>query len=121
MESMRVHTLTIKRDAQDSQDAVGGHAENYTIAGRGHRPAEVRGRAIVLSAKEKLDYGIRGEKIGWKFLIPGDDPEITQKDQITFEYASGDTRTVRVLVGSYARSADTAFWKVVGDEDSTRT
>lgn len=117
--SLTTHTITIRRRVEGPQDAAGGTTPTYTTAGRGSLDTSRSCRAIAMSTKEKMDHGIRADVTGWKFLIPGDDPSITLQDQIAFDYVSGDSRTVKVIVPSRARSADAAFYKVLGVEDRT--
>ena len=119
--SMTVHTITIKRLDTGSQDAFGGVSRAYTTAARGTLDTSRECRAIVMTAKEKLDHGIRSDCTGWKFLVPTTDPSITINDRIEFDYVNGDSRTVKITVPSRARSADAAFWKVIGIEDKSET
>lgn len=118
---MTVHTITVKRfdSSEATQDAVGGVIPTYTTAARGTLETSFKCRAIRLSPKEKIDHGIREDISGWKFLIPDSNPSITTEDRIEFDYVTGDSRTVKVTVPSHARSADAAFWVVIGVEDNT--
>ena len=119
--SMAVHTATVKRfdSSEATQDSTGGLVQSYTTAARGSLETLISCRAIRMTSKEKIDHGIRESVIGWKFLFQESDPSITLEDRIEFEYTSGDLRVVKVTVPSEARSADAAFWKVIGVEDKT--
>lgn len=116
---MEVHTLTIERDVP-TRDSAGGLVENFSTSNRGTLLKSVKGRAILMSQREKLEHGVRGELLGWKFLIPKN-PSITLQDRITFDYVKDQSHTVKVIVGSHARSADEAFYRVIGQEDSSET
>src|SRR5690606_16131055 len=113
-DGFRTHSLTIQRLAV-TQNSTGGQVRAYTTAARGALPRSIEGRAVRMSQKEKLEYGVRGELTGWQFLIE-DDPSATINDRIVFSYSDGDTRTVKVTNGSQARSADARFYRVVGEE-----
>lgn len=115
----KVHTFTIKR-LSVTQDAMGGMVRTYTTAARGTLPTSVKGRACVVREKEKVEYGVRSERAVWKLLTDAD-PQVTELDQITFDYGDGVTRTLRVLISSYPRSANLAFYKTICDEDETTT
>jgi hypothetical protein len=110
----QTHTLTIHRLVV-TQNNTGGQVRTYTAAARGELPTSVSGRAVRLNQKEKLEYGVRGEMTGWK-LMTETDPSITVQDRVTFDYVDGDSRTVRILNGSQARSADARFYRTIGEE-----
>lgn len=115
---MKVHTLTIKRNSP-TQGVAGGLVDDYTTAARGSKPTSIKGRAILMNTKEKLEHGVRGDLLGWKFLIPDTDPQIELTDQVTFTYIDGQSHTVEILVQSHARSVDGRFYKAIGQEKST--
>lgn len=112
------HVFTAKRLVEDQQDAVGGPVQNYTTAARGSLPKKFNGRAVRLSAKEKIDHGVRGQNEGWK-ILSSTDPQITLLDQITFEYVPDESHTLKVLIGSRARRVDGGLYKIICEEDST--
>jgi len=114
------HTFTIKRKVV-TQGAAGGASFEYTTAGRSGLPTTAKGRAIIMSAKEKIEHGIQADMFAWKFLIPDKDPEVNEKDQVSFDYIDGQSHTVRVLTKSYARSVDGRFYKFTGEEKSTES
>jgi hypothetical protein len=118
MSLSEVHEFTIKR-LSTTQDAVGGQVRSYSTANRGPRPSKIKGRAIVMNEKERSEHGVRGRTIGWKILIFGTNPEVDLTDQITFDYTTGQSHTVEVLVPSLARSHDARFWKIMGQEKTT--
>lgn len=111
------HELTIKRTAY-TQDAAGGAVETTTVANRAGLPRKVKGRAIILKEKEKLEHGVRADYIGWKFLT-ATDPKIDIIDQIDFDYIDGQSHSVEILTPSRARSADGRFWRTIGQEKSS--
>lgn len=122
---MEIHELRIKR-ASETRGALGGVLTTYTDAARGSLPLKVRGRAMVMNVKEKVDHGIRAEQYGWKLLVPQSqgDPQITLQDQVTFEYAPGDTRTVKITVPSRPRlngPGDVHHYTVIGVQDETES
>lgn len=120
-DNMRPHTFTIKRQATATRGSLGGPKFTYTTAARAGLPTKVSGRAIRMNQKEKIDHGVRGDRTGWKLLMPDGDPEITLEDQVSFDYVPGESHVVKVLVPSHARSADERFWKTLGEEDSTES
>lgn len=101
MTGMEIHDLTIHRET-GTRGTLGGRRISHTAAARGTLPTSVKGRAIAASAKEKIDHGIRAEQFGWKFLTPAN-PQIDLRDQVSFEYSTGDSRSVKVTVPSRAR------------------
>lgn len=114
------HTFTIKRKVV-VQGAAGGASFSYTAAGRSNLPTVAKGRAIILSAKEKIEHGIQADIFAWKFLIPNTDPEVDERDELSFDYIDGQSHTVRVLTRSYARSVDGRFYKFMGEEKATES
>jgi hypothetical protein len=74
----------------------------------------------MMSQKEKLDHGVRADKLGWKFMGETN-PQITTQDQLQFDFMAGDAHTVKVTADSRPRSADIAFYRVFGEEDDTET
>lgn len=126
MSGMTIHTLTIKR-ASDVRGALGGTRRTFTIAARGSLPTSIRARGIAMTAKEKIDHGVRAEEFAWKFLVPYQegDPQVDQRDQIEFEYTTGDTRTVDVIVPGRGRigaaSTNPHHYVFFGKEDNTET
>jgi hypothetical protein len=117
-DNQRIHEITIKRET-DTPNAIGGVTRSWTTAARGSLPTVVRGRAIRMNPKERIDNGIRGEKQGWKILVWDEDPQIELTDRVFFDYVDGESHEVKVLVASHARSANEAFWKALGEEDTT--
>lgn len=113
----KVHTFAITR-LSTTQDAMGGMVRTYTASARGSLPTSVQGRASVVREKEKVEYGVRSERAVWK-LLTDTNPQVNEKDRITFDYGDGVTRTLRVLISSYPRSANLAFYKTICDEDET--
>lgn len=119
----KTHLFTIKRLVTDenglvAQDAVGGQKRSFTQAARGTLPKTAEGRAVMMSHRERFEHGIEGQVTAWKLMFDTD-PEIGLEDQVTFDFVPGDSRTVRILVASHARSADAAFYRAFGDEDTT--
>ena len=118
--SQETHEVTIKR-LVPTQGTGGGQIRNYTTAARGGLPTKAKCRAIIMSPKEMLAYGSRGDVEGWKFLFFGGDPQITLNDRIEFDFVKDQSETVKVLVPSHARSANARFWRVFGEQDTTET
>lgn len=109
-----VHKFSIKRLVV-TDDAVGGQTRTYTTAARGGLPASAKGRAVALTEKERNEFGVRGQVIGWKIMTTTN-PKIELQDRVEFEYVPGENHVVRVLVASRARSADANFWKCICEE-----
>ena len=126
MSGMDIHTLTIKR-ASTTRGALGGNRTTYTLAARGSLPTSVRGRMVAMSAKEKIDHGLRAEQFMWKGMVPYErgDPQVDQRDQVTFEYTPGDTRTVKVTVPGRGRIGESSttphHYTFFGLEDNTES
>lgn len=117
------HTFTITRLAV-TQDALGGQVRTYTAAARAGLPTEVCGRAIRLKDTEKLDHGVRGEKNGWKLLVPATQPNplIALTDKVEFEYTPGETVVMKVTKATHSRigmTADSSFYSTSGEEDTS--
>lgn len=117
--SLQTHTVTIKRETE-TQGSSGGSTLTYTTGARGGRPTTWDCRAVMMSEKERLQHGVRGNLIAWKFMGETD-PEITEEDQLDFEFVPGDQHIVKVLTPSRARSTDAAFYRVFGQKDTTES
>jgi hypothetical protein len=117
-----IHTFTIKRLVLPMpQDATGGQIRTYTAAARGTLPKTVTGRAVRLKDSEKIDHGVRGEKVGWK-LLTQTNPEITLEDRVEFDYVPGQPVAVKVTAESHARLGTTStpnHYTTAGEDDST--
>ena len=119
---LKQHTLNIERVAV-TQGSAGGQVRSYDTANRtGGDPVKVTGRAIRMSEKEKLEHGVRGDFTAWKFLVPETNPKVTLQDRIVFDYATGESHTVKVTHASFLRSdlMDNVY-KFIGQEDTTET
>lgn len=119
---LQTHDLTIKR-LVTTQDAVGGLAGTYTTTARGSLPTSVKGRPVVMTPREKNEHGVRGEVWGWRIMTETD-PQIDLNDRVYFDLVSGDSRVVKVKVGSRPRFTvgnNIKHYTTIGEEDSTET
>ena len=118
---MKEHKLTIKR-VSITQGAAGGQVRSFSTGNRGSRPNTVYGRAIRMKESEKIEHGVRGDFVGWKFLVPDVDPQVELEDQIVFEYYTGESHTIKVTKESFVRSTEIGvLYKFLGEEDSTES
>lgn len=119
---LKEHELTIER-VSITQGASGGQVRSYDTANRtSGDPLTVKGRAVRMTEKEKLEHGVRGDFTAWKFLVPETDPKVTLQDRIVFDYTDGESHTVKVIHASFLRA--TMFdklYKFLGQEDTTET
>lgn len=116
---MKTHKVTIKR-LSTTRGTSGGQSRSFTTAARSSAglPTKWDCRAMLMSNKDRVDYGVRAETQAWKFLGE-DDPQITVQDQLEFDFVDGQSEVVKVLVGSHARSHNEKFYRVFGEDDST--
>ncbi len=112
-------TVTIHRKST-TQDADGGPVEVFNTTNRGTLPTSAKCRAQEMSADEEIEFGISGNNIGWKFLLPTD-PQIDERDQLVFTDSQSVSHTVDVL--GKQRNADNQgiMFQVNGEEKSTKT
>lgn len=116
---MQTHEVTIKRLAV-TQGTAGGQVRTYTTAARGSSPTTALCRAMIMTPKERVDYGVRASVEGWKFLFP-EDPKITLNDRIEFDFVTNQSETVKVLTPSHARSVNARFYRVFGEQDTSES
>jgi hypothetical protein len=119
MTLMEVHEFTAKR-LGTTQGAAGGQIRSFTVANRGALPRKFKGRAVIMKEKERLEHGIRGDFTAWKVLTPSD-PKLDLTDQLVFDYVSGQSHTLKVIVASKARSHDAKFYRTICEEDTSES
>lgn len=99
--AVNVKRLVDVADDATIEDASGGLSVSYTAAARGAYPTELKQVACVpMSQQEKMEYGVRGDLVGWKFLSFGERPYVDTRDQIDWitQHPDGSTSTHYVQV-----------------------
>ena len=89
---------TVRKASELILEAGGKGADPYSTAQRttDSVPTSITGRIFSLSAKENINFGIRGDRLVWKVLFAAD-PIVTPEDLLEFTDNNSDTRQIRCL------------------------
>lgn len=91
-------TIDVRRETSATGSA-GGRTITHTAAARGSLPTSFEGVPITIGQMEKLEYGVRGDRIGW-IVVTETDPQVDARDVVDWTDMQGKTWTARVLARS---------------------
>lgn len=116
-------TVTIKR-LTATEGVAGGDTWAYTTGARGAYPTSCdQVVPTPMSQQERLEYGVRGDRIGWKFFSYWNRPQVDSRDMIewTTTHADGGTTThqVKVIARDVEVYPDTSIYQWYGEDNST--
>ncbi len=114
-----VDLLTIRRLDPTERDEANAPVESYTTGARGALPTELLSRALPMSAKELMQYGIEGDVVGWKFLVSVEDPQVRSDDVVDFTDSNGTAHTIEVQGQAVNLAGLSRLWMFTGVERST--
>ena len=112
-------TVVIKRQVTTTGSA-GGRASTYTAAARGSLPTSATGRLQPLSADERREFGIRGERKAWWFFSTSN-PLLTVRDQVQFTDADGEAVSARIINPSLNEDGQSRLYETTLEQVSNES
>lgn len=112
-------TVNIARQAV-TEGTGGGLSYAYTAAERGALPTTCADTVPTpMTQQERLEYGVRGDNIGWKFLSTNR-PQVDSRDQITWTVTNPSiTYTAVVITRDVQLYPNQSFFRWYGEDNST--
>jgi len=114
-------TFEIER-LEVTQLSDGSQLREYSTGNRDALPTELDGVPILMTQQERMEYGVRGDKLAWKFISDGDgeNPLVDARDRVTWTDHRDEEWTARVTARSYyIGSPTTGIFQWLGEEVST--